>query len=127
MPALMATATASTDAQTDVAPLMPHSQGVAAPFLAAAFMPSGNAIPMPRPIGKRSRIATTIRSGVGAPPNTPSAHGVRTPKAQRAPIRRPRRITVGLDPGAASLRVDRLPAPLPTSRADSTTERPYVG
>ena len=57
-------ATASTDAVTEVAPLMPQKNAVGASGrIAATFMPSGNGMPISRPIGARSRTAVAMRSG----------------------------------------------------------------
>ncbi len=62
---LKAIATAKTEAQTDVAPLSPQSQGVRSAALPeASFIPIGNAIPMKKPSGKRTPIAARIRTFV---------------------------------------------------------------
>ena len=59
IPAPIAMTTASTDAQTDVAPLTPQSQGaIDGERCSARRIPSGNAIPMQKPTG--SRMPTAI-------------------------------------------------------------------
>ena len=90
---LRAMATANTEAHTDVAPLMPHSQGVnAADLPDAAFMPMGKAMPMKKPKGKRTATAMRIRSGVVLPRKPLTAWGVRMPKTMSMPRRRDMRI-----------------------------------
>jgi hypothetical protein len=54
-----------TEAQTEVAPLTPHNQGVNAGDLdEASFIPIGNGMPMKNPRGNRIAPATRIRTGV---------------------------------------------------------------
>lgn len=66
MPKLMASTTAMTEAQTEVAPLMPQSQGVMAEaFFEANFMPRGNGIPMKKPIGASMKIEMRMRIWLG--------------------------------------------------------------
>ena len=83
-----AIATASTEAQTDVAPFIPQNHGVKEANLGeAAFIPRGNATPMNRPRKERIPIATRIRRVVTEPRNSVMAYGVKTPKITRAPKR----------------------------------------
>ena len=57
--------TANTDAHTEVAPLIPNSQGISAGDRPdASRMPSGKAIPMNNPSGKRTPTATAMRRPV---------------------------------------------------------------
>jgi hypothetical protein len=89
--------TATTEAQTDVAPLIPHNQGVKEGDLAAAaLMPSGKAVPINTPIGKRIPVATAMRTAVTDPANLPMACGVRTPNAANAQSSRNRHPTAWL-------------------------------
>ncbi len=61
----IAIATASTEAQTDVAPLIPQSKEVkVGDLIDAIFIPRGNAIPINSPSGKRIPTAARIRTGV---------------------------------------------------------------
>ena len=76
--------TARTEAQTDVAPLIPQSHGVkGAGFIEAIFMPIGNAIPMNPPIGKSITAAIKMRRGVTEAWKERMAKGVTKPKITR--------------------------------------------
>ena len=93
-----AIATASTDAHTEVAPLMPQSQGVSAvDLLAAAFIPSGKGIPINSPSGKRIAVATTIRIIVVDPSNMRLTYGVMAPKTPKTHNSTTRRHVAGAD------------------------------
>jgi hypothetical protein len=71
MPELRAITTATTEAQTEVAPFIPQSQGVKeADLVDANFIPKGNGIPMNRPKGKSKLTATRIRVIVVDPWNS---------------------------------------------------------
>src|SRR5215831_20539046 len=88
IPELKEIATAITDAQTDVAPLIPHSQGVSAlARWAPSFIPSGNGVPINNPRGNIIASATTIRTGFSEERNAVVAGGVNTPKATTAASR----------------------------------------
>lgn len=81
MPALKAITTASTEAQTEVAPFIPQSQGVMEGDLVdAIFIPRGNAIPINNPIGKSINTATRMRSVVAESWNVLIAYGASFPK-----------------------------------------------
>ncbi len=57
-----AIAIAKTEAQTEVAPFIPQSQGAMEPDLVdASFIPRGNAIPIKNPRGKSIAVATKTR------------------------------------------------------------------
>jgi hypothetical protein len=65
MPAPSAITTASTEAQTDAAPLTPHNHGASAGASASArLMPIGNGIPMKNPRGRSVAIDTRTRTAV---------------------------------------------------------------
>lgn len=67
MPQERAIAIASTEAQTDVAPLIPQKNGVGASGIAeTVFMPIGNAMPIARPIGAKIAAAVKMRVEVVA-------------------------------------------------------------
>jgi hypothetical protein len=62
MPQEREIATASTEAQTDVAPFIPQKNGVGASGHAeTTFIPMGNGIPMASPMGARIVTAVKIR------------------------------------------------------------------
>src|ERR1700733_15324494 len=115
----------TTEAQTEVAPLTPHNQGInAGDFDDASFIPIGNGIPIKNPSGNRIAPATRIRIGVVALEKCTSAYGVSGPKRDRTTSRGMSRVTaVSL---LASLRVRRsatkLPRPLEIRRTKRTTE-----
>ena len=70
MPEFRAITTAITEAQTDVAPFIPQSQGVReADLVDANFIPKGNGMPMNSPKGKSMPTATRIRAVVVEPWN----------------------------------------------------------
>ena len=91
MPELKPIAAASTDPQTDVAPLMPHSHGVRdANLVEAIFIPSGNPIPINRPIGKSIVIVTRTRVTIPEPSSMVKAKGTSVPKRATVRIRKSR-------------------------------------
>jgi hypothetical protein len=127
MPAPIAITTASTDAHTDAAPLTPQNQGARWGARRRAMrIPSGKAIPIRKPIGKRSAIDRAMRTGVEDASKRCVTSGVRRPKAMRIAIVRIRRRRIAAC-GWAMRAVDRLPTPLETSSENSTTDRLYDG
>ena len=92
VPELKAIETAITEAQTDVAPFIPQSQGVKeADLVDANSIPRGNAIPINSPIGKSITVATKIRGMVINHWNPLIAYGVAFPKIASVDTRRIRR------------------------------------
>src|SRR3990170_6932277 len=88
MPQDSAISTPSTDAQTEVAPLIPHRNAVGASGRRdASFMPIGNGIPISRPRGTRKAMAVRMRTGVVWESSRSMARGVVNPKAMRSPTR----------------------------------------
>jgi hypothetical protein len=88
-----AIATASTDAQTEVAPFIPQNQGVRdVNRELAALIPKGNAIPMNTPRKEIIATDTRIRTLVVDPRNELIACGVINPNITRAQRRRIRPI-----------------------------------
>jgi hypothetical protein len=78
---LKAIAIASTDPHTEVAPLIPHSQGAKEIDLVdASFIPRGNAIPINKPRKESIPAAIHIRITVIDPWNFLIAAGVINPK-----------------------------------------------
>ena len=115
--------TASTEAQTDAAPLIPHSHGASDGFSRIArAMPTGNAIPMKKPSGTRIATETAMRIGVYPPAKCRIAAGVRAPNTTSTASRSTMRSRAARGRFAASA-VEKLPAPLASSRENSTTDR----
>src|SRR5437764_8946855 len=119
MPKVMEIATASTEAQTEVAPFTPQSHGVrAGDRSAAARKPSGKAVPIMVPSGKRIATATAIREGVELDEKARIVAGVATPKTTNTPSNASR--TDGaVTSGCAARCVDQLPSPPPSKRLNS--------
>src|SRR5712692_3171770 len=93
MPALILTAIARTEAQTDVAPLIPQSHGVRElDRREASWSPRGKAVPIVNPRGKSMAVATRMRSEVRAAEKALIARGVKTPKRISAPSKTTRRM-----------------------------------
>ena len=113
----------STDAQTDVAPLMPQRNAVGAPGrVDAARMPIGNAMPMSSPHGTRIATAVAMRAGVVAPSIRSMISGVSSPKAATVTTRAPSGTSVSAGRRGSSTRsLSMLPIPLETSSEKSTT------
>ena len=81
---LNAMATANTEAHTEVAPLMPQSQGVSVvDLLEATFIPRGKAMPMNSPMGKSMPKAKKMRMYVFNPWNLLMRPGVSHPSKTR--------------------------------------------
>src|SRR5262245_39231369 len=73
-----ATTSARTEEITENAPLIPHYHAVGAlpSTYRARLTPSGNAMPMKKPDGNKSRAETTIRRGVDAAIRCPVTKGL---------------------------------------------------
>jgi len=129
MPKKRAMTTPRTDAQTEVAPLIPQRNAVGAPGLAEATrIPIGNGMPIRSPRGMRIATAVAIRAGVVAPAMLASTLGVTIPNAAMTTRRTARGASIQLRrPAPASRSLAMLPIPLKTSNEKSTTVSAYVG
>ncbi len=133
IPQPIETATASTDAETEVAPLTPQKNAVGALGRNdATFIPRGNGTPITRPIGARMPTAAAMRTGVVSASNTSMTPGVAKPNVTTTTNSATNgKMTVGDTPGfrlmPANRSVPRLPIPLNSNSENRTTESAYVG
>jgi hypothetical protein len=117
--------TASTDAHTDMAPLIPHRNAVGAfGRNDAIFIPIGKGIPIRKPMGTSMAVAAAMRTGVVDESKRSMTIGVTKAKATSNTMRGTNGHKVDRRRcGLPSRWVARLPMPLDRRRENSTTER----
>src|SRR5580704_5922791 len=115
-----------TEASTDVAPLIPQSQGDKdGERFKAMRMPSGKAMPMKKPIGTSVKTDSRMRTTLDCVTDAVTTGGVTKPESTRMTKSATSRINP-FDCNCSSLIacVVKLPSPLASNSEKRTTDRP---